>query len=457
MKPRYELQPGNELRGLKIRLYPNKETEELLAILAKDSRTAWNWLVNTTGFDPKNDVIRARNAFAIRKGLVGPRPTTPNYDGLTPETSKATKETYIEACRAWNQAVLDATKKLPECQPRKLKDLITHFRVDHDYQLLQKVIGWKYDDTEEPRKIVADSHFLQALAKNYRTKAAGMKCKKFRRGIDPMPIQVRSGDCFKVGAFGDRRGKPFYDCQIMINGLKIPGRLPGKWPEGRILEGVSLTKEADGWWASVKQEVPIRIPPPAVPGTVIGIDTGLDNLVAMSEVRIVSNKEATIFSDMGDTLEGYSDPIRVANTRNKIFSERIAGRQAEKKPVGRLQLQASRHIRHLIFNKIVKPLATVETIKVEKLNARIGQMGSSMTSAMRTAVRLLQERYGTRVREVEPHYTSQDCSQCGKRSKESWSYEHGRYGECPFCEYRADRDVNAARNVAARPPISLEI
>jgi hypothetical protein len=39
---KYTLQPGNELRGFKIRLYPTKEQEELLFILENDCRTAWN-------------------------------------------------------------------------------------------------------------------------------------------------------------------------------------------------------------------------------------------------------------------------------------------------------------------------------------------------------------------------------------------------------------------------------
>jgi putative transposase len=224
----------------------------------------------------------------------------------------------------------------------------------------------------------------------------------------------------------------YYNCRVSINGLKIRGRLPGKSVEGRVLEGVSLIQEADGWWASIKQEVPIRVPAPAVPDSVIGIDVGLDNLVA------------------------FSDGTRVPNPRGKACAERIAGRQAEKKPVGRLHLMAARQLKHLIYNQVVKPLSSVETIKVEKLNARIGQMGSSKTSAMRLVVDILRQRYGTRVREVQPHFTSQDCSQCGLRSKESWSYEHGRYGKCPQCGYTADRDVNAARNVAARPMISLE-
>jgi len=308
--------------------------------------------------------------------------------------------------------------------------------------LLGRVIAWCYEEKEAP-SVTPGAHLLQALTKNYFTFVEGQRCKKFRRARDPMPLQVRSGMCFELGDFGVRghthRAQPvndgahsFYNCQVSINGLRIKGRLPGKTPEGRVLEGVSIVKLADGWWGSVKVEVPIRILPPAIEGSVIGLDVGLDNLVAMS------------------------DGTRVANRRDRQYAERIAGRQAQNLPVGRLQLAASRHTRHVIYNEIVKPLTAVETIKVEKLNARIGQMGSSKVSAMRTAVRLLQERYGARVREVEPAFTSQDCSQCGFRSKESWSYENGRYGQCPKCGHKEDRDVNAARNIASRPTISLE-
>ena len=135
--------------------------------------------------------------------------------------------------------------------------------------------------------------------------------------------------------------------------------------------------------------------------------------------------------------------------------ERIAGRQAQGKPVSRLQLAEARHTRHLIHNEILKPLAHVETIKIEELSATIGQMGSAKTSVMRTTATMLRQRYGDRVREVKPHYTSQECSRCGFRSKESWSFGHGRYGECPKCGHKEDRDLNAARNIAAKPVIPI--
>jgi putative transposase len=341
-----------------------------------------------------------------------------------------------------------------------LKELCAHFGVTYDYQLLQRFLTWKYEDAMEPRKIVAGAHMLQSLTKNFFTRAEGQRCKKFRRRQDPMPVQVRSGYCFTLGDFGSRGGthgqaKSFYNCQVQINGLKIRGRLPGRAPEGRVLEGVSLTKKADGWWASIKQEVPIRAVPTAIPDTIVGIDVGLVNLVALSEVRVVKAPDAEVFHKQGSLVRG-SKGRAIPNPRGALYAERIAGRQAQGKPVGRLQLAEGRHLRHLIHNEIIKPLGNVETIKVEQLQSHIGQMGSSKTSAMRTVVSLLRQRYGSRVREVKPHHTSQECSKCGFRSKESWSYDHGRYGECPQCGHKEDRDVNAARNIAAKPVIPVE-
>ena len=451
---KFELKAGHEIRGFKIRLYPDAETEEKLKIIEDDTRRAWNWLVKQT-----EEVLQARAAYALKNKLVPDRPVRPEYEGLPPEESKATKEAYINACIAWRRAVYDATNKLPECSFRKFKELLDHYGYKHDYQLLSRVVDWRYvpEEGEETieRKVKPGAHTLQALTKNYFTKST--RRKKFRRTSDSMPLQVRSGTCFELGDFGTRGkthkegAKPFYDCRVTFNGLKIRGRLPGKKPEGRVLEGVSIIKEADGWWASIKQEVPIRVLSMAIPNSVVGLDVGLDIIAAISEVRVVEKPEATVYKDMGPVVATHPKPRRIFNIRGKSYAERIAGRQAAKRPVGRLQLAASRNVRHTIYNEIVKPLATIETIKVEKLTGKIGQMGSSKVSVMRTAVRLLQERYGSRVREVLPHHTSQDCSQCGFRSKESWSYEHGRYGECPRCGHKEDRDTNASRNVAAKP------
>jgi len=191
---------------------------------------------------------------------------------------------------------------------------------------------------------------------------------------------------------------------------------------------VSITRQADGWWASIKQEVPARELPNAVLGSVIGIDAGLDVIAAMSDGTLVDNPRVREYVDM------------------------VAGRQASGKDASRMQQRASRHTRHVLYNDVVKALANVETIKVEKLNGRIGQMGGSpKISTMRKMVSMLKDRYGDRVVEVNPAYTSQTCSQCGVVDKEAWSgLAPGKMRTCPACGYKQHCDVNAAQNIAAR-------
>lgn len=419
---RFECKEGHELRGFRIRLYPTADDLLKLDTIQAEERLVWNWLVSRN-----EDAKEAGAAYAVRNGLVGARPVRPVYDGMLPSEAEKAAAEYRAACAEWRRQVGQKTKGVAECKPPSVKQWAEHFGKSHDYQFMQSMVK------EKRGECISGSHVFQALTKAFYSKSKGWK--RFRKKSDPMPVQVRTGDCFELGSFGERRGTPFYNCRVKINGMKIRGRLPGRIPGGRVIEGVSLVKEADGWWASVKVEVPIAERAPAVPGTVAGIDVGLLNLAA-----IVSNT---------------GEEKIVVNTRGAEYAERIAGRRAMKKPTAMLECRAARHIRHLIHNEIVLPLDGIETIKLEKLPPFIGQMGSRKTSAMRMVYNALKARHGDRVREVDPCFTSQDCSQCGFRSKETWSYEHGRVGKCPACGHSEDRDLNAARNIAARDPEPL--
>lgn len=418
-----EVPPGFEIRGFMIRLYPDKETEAKLKHLEDDLRYLWNWLVGN------NDRhLEARCRLAEREGRIPTRPTPPDYDGMEPEEAHQAKNTFRKVAAKWYLDAYAATKDHEIRPSQLLKEWMQYHDCKYDYQLLTRVLKWWYEDHDLRPAISPGAHLLRALVKNYFTKST--RRKKRRRKQDPMPIQVRSGSCFKRGDFGTRRGNPFYNCQIKINGLKIRGRLPGEAPRGRVMEGVSVTRQADGWWASIKQVVPVRVPPPAVPGTVIGIDVGLDNLAAFSN----------------DT-----EAPAIPNPRGGEYAENIRRLRALGKPTSRLELRASRRVRHQIYSEVFRRVESYETIKVEKLPSDIGQRGSSKVSNMRTVVTLLKERFGDRVREVESAFTSQDCSKCGHRSKESWSYDNGSWGKCSGCGFSCHRDINAARNIAARP------
>lgn len=56
-------------------------------------------------------------------------------------------------------------------------------------------------------------------------------------------------------------------------------------------------------------------------------------------------------------------------------------------------------------------------------------------------------KYGKITIAVSPHYTSQNCSNCGETVKKSLSV---RTHNCPHCGYIEDRDVNAAKNILQR-------
>ncbi|MBE6525871.1 MAG: transposase, partial [Thermoplasmata archaeon] len=57
------------------------------------------------------------------------------------------------------------------------------------------------------------------------------------------------------------------------------------------------------------------------------------------------------------------------------------------------------------------------------------------------------EEAGTVIQKVYPAYTSQICSRCGNIVEKDLSV---RIHECPYCDLRLDRDINAARNILKR-------
>lgn len=431
-----------ERRGFPpFKIYPTAEQVAALENLQKQTRFLWNAML----VGPRDDTRLANEAYAIREGLVGPKPERPDYDGMPPELAKLAREEHEEAMAAWGKAVHDATWGLECCMPRLFgRDLVPHYfgppmALRHDYQLLDRMLGWaahpEWDDRNRP-----GSAMLQSLVMNFEQKA--QRRKKRRKDFRDMPLQVRSGNCFRLGDFGERGGKAgWYNCQVSINGLKIRGRLPGRLP-GELMQGVAITRLADGWYASVKEVVAKRVLPEPTRGT-IGLDMGLVDLVAFSEPvngreRIPNKRDI----ELADQIAGMQK--RAEECADKAQKSRIMN------SVARLQQRAARHMLHVVHNEIVKPLADYAVIAIERLPANIGQRGTRRVSAIRTVIRLLKDRYGDRVREVDPCFTSQDCSRCGHRSKESWSYEHGRMGQCPACGLRLHRDVNAARNVARK-------
>jgi putative transposase len=463
---------GCEIRGFMIRLYPTPEqVAELMAPQAA-LRLCWNWLCKQT-----DEVLEATRCQAVREGLVpdpGHRtrrglPCFPPVDfglangvqsdtcneGMAPDEAHAAKEARSAMIAAWHESLFEATKGKIAWRPR-LRDMARDYGLKQDYQMLIKRLDWEDEARAErgdppivrPKQLAWS---LQALVKNYYAKSTGAKRKKPRRSFDMMPVQVCSGTCLEIGgrvptcigvdvrpqAFGTRRGAPFYDALVKINGLRIMGRMPGRMPAGRVLDGVAVTKQADGWWASVKVEMPKRVLAPPTPGKIVGIDVGLKYAIAaFDDGTLVRNAREASFTAEIARIKSEGD--RGDEAAQRDANERIA----------RMHQKQAKHMRHVVYNEVVAKCADAEVIRIEKLCPKIGQMGTRHMSVMRLVRSMLVERYGDRVQEVDPRYTSQVCSDCGHLDKEAWGHEGGPIRTCPQCGFRCHRDVNAARNIA---------
>lgn len=80
-------------------------------------------------------------------------------------------------------------------------------------------------------------------------------------------------------------------------------------------------------------------------------------------------------------------------------------------------------------------------VKNQKLAKSINDVGWYQ---FRVWLEYFGQKFGKVTIAVTLQYTSQDCSNCGKRVEKSLST---RTHKCPHCEYIADRDENAAINI----------
>lgn len=436
---------GNEVRGLRVRAYPTAEQIADMRDLQRRLRRLWNWLVARA-----EDTRRAREAWAVRYGHVPPMPERPAQDA-----GKRTWQDYWRGVSAWRAQVRAACKDAPECTYRNVRDWCGHFGVRHDYQLFARV----FDEPAPPAGI------LQSMFVDYdqamRATSRGAAPPRRKKRDEDVTLRTGTGkQCWRLGAFGPRPKavsgqtgpqpyKPSAGRADWLNvSVKLPGvrgriacRLSSEQPyrsDCRVVEGVSLRCEADGWYAAVRQELPIRereLPQPTE--RACGIDVGLVNLFALTGtdgVEVVAS----------NPRKGES--MRRRRHAPHGYVELIAARQAAELPSGRLQQKLARHVRAIVRQDLFPICDRYGMIVVEDLPSDIGFRVPPHLSLMRTTYRMLVERYGDRVRAVDPADTSRQCSQCGKLHEKSWSALPGRRGECE-CGHSEDSDVNAARNV----------
>jgi putative transposase len=104
-------------------------------------------------------------------------------------------------------------------------------------------------------------------------------------------------------------------------------------------------------------------------------------------------------------------------------------------------------VAHNLVNKY--DLIAVEDLNIKGL-ARTRLSKSILDAAWGAFIKILDAvavKRGVRVIKVNPHGTSQNCSNCGHKVPKTLSV---RLHECPKCQLSMDRDENAAVNILNR-------
>ena len=433
--------PGREMRGLRVKVYPSPEQELALLGMQRRLRRIWNWLVSQS-----QQTFNARDAFAAKNGA-GPKPIRPENDA-----GEQPWKQYHDDMREWRsrvRAVLAEHKDDPGLKFRSIRDYCTQFLVEHDYQLYPHVIE---DETPPP------AHLQQALYKDYQSALAGTKRGQMpprrRKRDEDMPLRVGSATCFRL--LPTTKGRKLISTHpkgpqlsgILNAQVKLPeigwidAHISGAQPledDQFWVEGVSIRKEADGWYAAIRQHV-LPKPVPKGKGS-CGIDVGLVHVFA-------------VVGDDGEKL--LADNTRRGSRRGHLrtpggYVELIAERQAAGLPVSKLHCRSARHIREYIRRELFPFTDRYEFVAVEDLPSDVGFQHTPHLSFMRTVRSMLVQRYGSeRVIDVDATGTSRICSMCGEIQPRSWSELPNRIGKCGACGHEEHSDINAARNVLRR-------
>lgn len=203
----------------------------------------------------------------------------------------------------------------------------------------------------------------------------------------------------------------------------------------------TLLRSGDKWYACFACEAKSQPLPPSDEG--VGIDVGLEKFAALSDGSFIDNPR--FFRGEEKTL---------AKAQRKL-SGCIRGsyqRRKAKKVVRRIheRIRNRRHnFVHQNARRIVNQFGViaVEKLAVQKMqgNRHVAKSISDASWSMfRTVLSQKAESAARKYVEVNPAYTSQDCSRCGYRAKKPLKQ---RWHYCPMCSLSLDRDTNAAINI----------
>jgi len=226
-----------------------------------------------------------------------------------------------------------------------------------------------------------------------------------------------------------------------IGRMKLIGSRDLHFYDPKLIKRVRLIKRADGFYAQFCINVE-RNENQEFTGNKIGIDLGLNHFYTDSNGNKLDNPRFLRKS------------LKLLKKRQRQVSKKKKGSANRRKAINRLgrkHLKVSRQRKDFVV-KAARTLCTSnDVIVLENLNVRglvknhnlALSISDASWSIFREWLEYFGEIFNREIIAVDPKYTSQDCSNCGKRIKKSLST---RTHVCS-CGAVLCRDHNAAKNI----------
>lgn len=289
-----------------------------------------------------------------------------------------------------------------------------------------------------------------------------------------------------------RRGHGRVSCRFTTGALGVAARTRVKLPRighirtheptmkllrrldagsARVLSG-TVSREAGRWYCSLTVQTHRNDQPATAPDAVVGVDVGVRHLAVLSTRRDDPVENPRALQHAQRRIRRYQrklDRQRRANNPDcyrpdgtAIKGRRPTIRSTRQRKTERRLVKAharARNVRRDAIDKLTTTLArTYGTIVVETLNARglcrAGNRGlrralhdASLAEIRRQLTYKTAWRSGTLIQAPTLYPSSKLCSGCGT-AKAKLSLSERTY-RCEHCGLVLDRDLNAARNLAA--------
>lgn len=234
------------------------------------------------------------------------------------------------------------------------------------------------------------------------------------------------------------------------NGLRIPALfkkeiLPITFPKPvhGFVRSIEFFKRKGIWLASVCYNTPAHALVDVA--GVVGVDRN-----SVGNVAVLADPQNGKVQHLGfnPAATKYNWRRRRANLKSKGYRRTLSR-------LSRKQSRRTTHENHIVSKQIVsyavehhRAIAVENLETVRKPNSKIRKYVEKSQWAFYQLLRFIRYKaalHGVIIAEVNPAYTSQNCSRCGQRNT-----PNGKKYVCEHCGHTDHRDANAAFNIAKR-------